>query len=74
MNLKKFLSGLKPGYDPEASEPVICKSICTGEMTVGFVDKKTGKYHDVYKASCEADIASFCREFGIDRDKIRAIY
>ena len=28
-------------YDPETQEPILKKSICTGEMTVGFVDKET---------------------------------
>ena len=34
-------------YDPETQEPAVRKSICTGEMTVGFIDKATGKFHDL---------------------------
>ncbi len=74
MRLKKTHSKVKPGYDPEFKEPVIHKSICTGETTVGFIDKQTGRYHDLSKVTCEADIVDFCRDTGIDRDKIRTIY
>ena len=28
-------------YDPETQEPAVRRSICTGEMTVGFIDKAT---------------------------------
>ncbi len=74
MRLKKLVTKDQPGYDPELQEPVIHKSICTGETTVGFVDKQTGRYHDLSKVTCEADIVDFCRDTGIDRDKIRTVY
>ena len=61
-------------YDKAKEEPVIKKSICTGETTVGFADKNTGKFRDIRRADSEKDIATFCRETGIDRDKIRTIY
>ena len=34
-------------YDPETQEPAVRKSICTGEMTLGYIDKATGQFHDV---------------------------
>jgi len=61
-------------YDKATQEPVIHKSICTGEATVGFVDKATGKYSDLRKVTDEADIMRFCREYGIDRDTLKTIY
>ena len=64
----------KISYDPEAQEPVIHKSICTGETTVGFVDLATGKYHDLRKVTGEEEIEKFCSETGIERDKIRTIW
>lgn len=62
-------------WDPAREEPVVKKSICTGEATVGFVDKNTGKYRDVRKVSTPAEIEAFCRETGLPADaKIRTIY
>ena len=61
-------------YDPSEQEPVIQKSICTGETTVGFIDIATGKYHDYSKVLSEDDIAAFCRDTGIDRGDIRTVY
>ena len=61
-------------YDPSVQEPVIHKSICTGEATVGFVDRATGRYSDYSKVTCEEDIVRFCRETGISREEIRTIW
>ena len=74
-----FLDKLKSrgkgiSYDPSTQEPVIHKSICTGEATVGFVDISTGKYHDLRKVTDEAEIEAFCSEVGVERGKIRTIW
>ena len=29
-------------YDPDTQQPAVRRSICTGEMTAGFIDRKTG--------------------------------
>ena len=34
-------------FDPATQEPAVRRSICTGEMTVGYIDKATGKFHDL---------------------------
>lgn len=36
-------------FDPETQEPAVRKSICTGEMTAGYVDKQTGAFHELMK-------------------------
>ena len=73
--LDKFKSrGKGIPYDPSTQEPVIHKSICTGETTVGLVDLATGKYHDLRKVTGEEEIEKFCSETGIERDKIRTIW
>ena len=59
-------------YDPAVSEPAVRKSICTGEMTVGFVDIKTGKFHDVRLVNSQAEVDAFLKEIGADR--IKTIY
>lgn len=39
-----FAKKPKVSFDPELQEPAIRKSICTGELTAGFVDRKTGEF------------------------------
>lgn len=68
---KKHLS---VAFDPLKEEPVIKKSICTGEATVGFVDKNTGHYRDIRKVTSPVEIEAFCEEVGIDPQTIRTIY
>ena len=61
-------------FDPSKEEPAIKKSICTGEATVGFVDRATGHFRDIQVVRSPLDIAEFCRRTGTDPDKIRTIY
>ena len=60
-------------YDAARQEPAVRKSICTGEMTVGFYDKETGKFLDLMRVD-HAGLADFCRRTGVEPDKIRTIY
>ena len=59
-------------YDPVTQEPAVRKSICTGEMTVGFLDRATGKFHDYMCVHTQAELDGFCRSLGVD--SIRTIY
>ena len=61
-------------FDPETQEPAVRKSICTGEMTVGFVDKTTGKFREYMLARNQAELEDFCRDAGVDVKDIRTIY
>lgn len=36
-------------FDRSKREPAVRKSICTGEMTAGFIDKETGKFIELMK-------------------------
>lgn len=65
---------LPVAFDREKEEPVVKKSICTGEATVGFVDKNTGHYRDIRKVNSPIEIEAFCKEVGIDPGKIKTIY
>ena len=58
-------------YDPETQEPAVRRSICTGEMTVGFIDKATGKFHDLMMVDSQG-LEEFRRQVGVD--EIRTIY
>lgn len=66
---KKALSPLP--YDPQPQEPAVRRSICTGEMTVGFIDKATGKFHDLMMVDAQG-LEEFCRRVG--KDSVKTIY
>ena len=70
-----FFSKKKPmpafSFDHATQEPAVRKSICTGEMTVGFIDKATGKFHDLMMVD-DQGLEDFCRQVGVD--EIRTIY
>ncbi|MBQ7455077.1 MAG: aspartate dehydrogenase [Clostridia bacterium] len=59
-------------YDPVREVPAVRKSICTGEMTVGFVDKVTGRFRDVMLARDERALEGFRRATGCE--KLKEIY
>jgi len=65
----------KPGiaYDPETQRPAVRKSICTGEMTLGFIDRRTGKFSEVMLAPDRQAVEDFCREIGAGVDEIKEI-
>lgn len=58
-------------YDPETQEPAVRKSICTGEMTVGFLEKKTGQFHELMQVDRQG-LEDFCRQCGVQ--EIKTIY
>ncbi|MBO4580617.1 MAG: aspartate dehydrogenase [Clostridiales bacterium] len=62
----------KIDYDPAHQEPAVRKSICTGEMTVGFVDLATGRFIDYKLVRSQSEIDEFMRQVGTD--KIRTVY
>jgi len=59
-------------YDPARQEPAVRRSICTGEMTVGFLDRDTGKFHEYMCVHTREELADFCRTLGVS--DIRTIY
>lgn len=59
-------------FDPERQEPAVRRSICTGEMTLGFVDRQTGKFQDLMRADGEKDLEEFRRQTGVER--LKTIY
>ena len=74
MNLfRKKESPLLP-YDRERMEPAVRSSICTGEKTVGFLEKKTGKFHEYALARSQSEVDAFCKRVGIAPEDIKRIY
>lgn len=61
-------------YDPETQEPAVRSSICTGEMTVGFIDRKTGGFREYELARGQSDVDAFCKRVGIKPKDIKRVY
>ena len=60
-------------YDPDTQQPAVRRSICTGEMTAGFIDRKTGKFQEVMLVEGEAGLEEFCRDIGAKLDEVKTI-
>ena len=61
-------------YDPNTQRPAVRRSICTGEMTVGFVDLETGRFMEYMLARDQRELENFCRGVGIDVKDLQTIY
>lgn len=59
-------------YDPATQQPAVRKSICTGEMTVGFIDRRTGKFTDLMRVDGPKALDDFMKAIGAD--EIKTIY
>lgn len=60
-------------YDHENLKPVIRSSICTGEATAGFLNKKTQQFQEVMLITSSADLHEFMEKYGIE-EKPETIY
>ena len=58
-------------FDPASQEPAVRKSICTGEMTVGFIDKASGKFTDLMCVD-QKGLETFMHDIGVE--DIKTIY
>ena len=61
-------------YDSDTQQPAVRRSICTGEMTVGFIDIATGKFREYMLARDQRELEDFCRSVGISPEEITTIY
>ena len=59
-------------YDPTLQEPVVRRSVCTGEMTLGLVDLDTGKFHELRLVENQKELEDICRSLGVET--LRTIY
>ena len=62
---KKKLPEPSP-YPPERYEPVLRSSICTGEKTAGFKNKKDGHFVEVMVIRSSEDERRFKEIYGLD--------
>lgn len=60
-------------YDHELYEPVLRSSICTGETTAGFRNRKTGTFQEVMLINGYSDLEEFKETYGITGD-LKTIY
>ena len=60
-------------YDPETQEPAVRSSICTGEVTVGFIDRKTGRFREYELARSQGDVEAFCKRVGMEPEDIKRV-
>lgn len=54
-----FRRGKPVRFNPAEQEPVVRKSICTGEMTVGLIDRHTGKFQDLMRVDSQKELDAF---------------
>ena len=66
-------AGAEP-FDLATQQPAMRKSICTGEITVGYIDRATGKFHDMQFAADQHEAERFFRDRGAGDEEIRVIY
>lgn len=57
-------------FDPSKQKAVIVQSICTGEQSLCFVDKETGKKEQVGCVRTEADLDAYVKEYHLDKAAI----
>ena len=68
---KKTASG---AYLAEEYEPAVRKSICTGEMTFGFIRKADGHFVDIALVRNEEEMKTLASGYGFGGCEIREIY
>ena len=56
-------------FSPETHYAVIRSSICTGEKTAGFRDKKTGSFTEIMLIRSTSDIEEFKRKYKVETIK-----
>ena len=63
-----------PSFPPETYEPVLRRSICTGERTACMRHRETGKIYEIMLIRNDRDLAAFAEEYGLGPGEIRTIY
>ena len=61
-------------FDLATQQPAVRRSICTGELTVGYVDRATGKFHDLQMVPDQRALEEYLRQRGADPEQVRTIY
>lgn len=63
-----------PAYDAEKLRPAVRKSYCNREMTLGFLEKDSGKFREYCCANSQRELEDFCKQYGIKPEELKTIY
>ncbi len=72
--MKWFHREKKPAFDAEKLQPAVRKSFCNREMTLGFIDRETGRFKEFCGANSQQELEEFCRQYGIRPEDLKTIY
>ena len=61
-------------YDRDRQRPAVRRSICTGEMTAGFVDRDTGQFRELMLLDNRKALEEFCQRTGVEEQEMQTIY
>ena len=61
-------------FDREKLQPAVRRSYCNRELTLGFIDKETGKFKEYGGANSQQELEAFCKKFGIRPEDLKTIY
>ena len=64
----------EPKFPAGDYEPVIRSSICTGEKVACMRNRHTGRLQEVMLIRSPEDLDVFCRQYGLEREKIKTVY
>ena len=43
-------------------------------MTLGFIDKETGKFREYLGATTQKEVEAFCKKYGLRPEDLKTIY
>ena len=61
-------------FPPERYEPVLRRSICTGEATACMRERETGKLFELMLIRDETELRTFAAQCGVDAADIPTVY
>ena len=61
-------------FPPDRYEPVLRRSICTGETTACARERATGKLHELMLIRTEQDLKQFAADYGVDPSEVKTVY
>ena len=61
-------------YDPEKQQPAVRRSYCTREVSVGFIDRATGAFHEYAAANSQEELDAFCEQYAVRPEDLKTIY
>ena len=63
-----------PTLDLSAQRPAVRKSVCTGEMTGGYIDRETGKFHELELIRGPDGFSKFCESLNVKPSDVETFY